>query len=322
MSKNKKTILCIDGGGIRGIIPLTILKKLHSKNNDFLNNIDIISGSSIGAVIGCALIIPNSDKTQPKYSIDEVFNIFKEKIPKIFYVSWAHWFYTFGGLFGPKYSDYYILRELETIFNDIKVKDLLKPIIIPSYDLITDKSYIFNSEDHNELYIKDILRSAVAAPTYFYPNDIKINDEKKILIDSGIVANNTSRLCFNHIIDNNYNKLDLCNDYLTNLLKYKDNIKILNIGTGKLKERLVTNNNYGLTGWAPKIVNVIMNAEISEDINECKKILGCNFLKLNCPIDIKHYDIDNISYIDYYINAVNNYIDDKKIDKYLKWVSN
>ena len=65
-----------------------------------------------------------------------------------------------------------------------------------------------------------------------------------------------------------------------------------------------------------------MNAECSEDINECKKILCSNFLKLNCAIDIKYTDIDNISYVDYYIKIATEYINDKKINKYYDWLLN
>ena len=113
MYNDKKNILCIDGGGVRGIIPITILKIFHSINESFLDKIDIISGSSIGAVIACALIIPNETNDKPKYNINELFILFKDKMPKIFYLSWTHWFRTLGGIIGPKYSDYYILIELE-----------------------------------------------------------------------------------------------------------------------------------------------------------------------------------------------------------------
>lgn len=43
---------------------------------------------------------------------------------------------------------------------------LLKPIIIPCYDLITDKIFIFNTLDHGELLVRDVLRSVIGAPIF------------------------------------------------------------------------------------------------------------------------------------------------------------
>ena len=195
-----KSILCIDGGGMRGIIPL-IMIDIVNQNNNLLDKIDIISGSSIGAFIGCALIIPNDDNTSYKYNSQELIKIFKEKMPKIFYSSWYHWT-TFGGFYGPKYTDHNMIEELKTLFGDLKIKDLLKPIIIPSYDILKDEIFIYNTKDHGELYVKDMIRSVTAAPTYFYPSNTKINEDEKILIDGGIVWNNTSKLCFNYLLSN------------------------------------------------------------------------------------------------------------------------
>lgn len=41
---------------------MVLIKKICDIDDFFLDKIDIISGSSIGAVLGCVLIIPNEEK--------------------------------------------------------------------------------------------------------------------------------------------------------------------------------------------------------------------------------------------------------------------
>ena len=50
-------ILSIDGGGVRGIFPLTILKSIQNdfKEIDFCRDFDVISGTSTGSIIAAGI---------------------------------------------------------------------------------------------------------------------------------------------------------------------------------------------------------------------------------------------------------------------------
>jgi len=289
-------ILCINGGGVRGIIPLIIIKKLNKYNN-ILDKIDIVSGSSIGAIISCCLVLPDKDNNY-KYNIDQLINLFIYLMNRIFNVSWFRYIYSLNGLIISKYDDKIINDILYELFNDMKLNQLLKNVIIPSYDLNNNKSIIFNSIDHGEMLIRDILRGTTAAPTYFNPYEFIFNKNKMKLIDGSIIDNNTSRIClFNNIKDKK--------------------LKIINLGTGYINDNI--NNNYGIIKWLPKIINIIMNGEINEDINECKLLLNDKYLYIDLLINNKYYKLDKPLYIDYYIEQTNKYIDNSIINEYIKW---
>ncbi len=57
MSLIKKTarILCIDGGGIRGLIPATIIAQWEALLGPIANNFHMISGTSTGGILASAL---------------------------------------------------------------------------------------------------------------------------------------------------------------------------------------------------------------------------------------------------------------------------
>jgi hypothetical protein len=48
-------ILCLDGGGIRGILTTTILKRICKHNPAFLDNVDLIVGTSAGGLLSLLL---------------------------------------------------------------------------------------------------------------------------------------------------------------------------------------------------------------------------------------------------------------------------
>ncbi|KAG6495632.1 hypothetical protein ZIOFF_043458 [Zingiber officinale] len=72
------TVLCIDGGGVRGIIPATILDFLESKLQELdgqsariADYFDVIAGTSTGGLITTMLSAPN-DKKRPLFAAKEI----------------------------------------------------------------------------------------------------------------------------------------------------------------------------------------------------------------------------------------------------------
>ncbi|XP_060975019.1 patatin-like protein 3 isoform X1 [Cannabis sativa] len=97
MSKNNNmgvgagttTILSIDGGGVRGIIPGVMLDFLESKLQEFDKNarladyFDVISGTSTGGLIATMISTPN-DKGRPLYAAKDIVPFYKKECPQIF----------------------------------------------------------------------------------------------------------------------------------------------------------------------------------------------------------------------------------------------
>src|ERR1035437_8095555 len=89
---NKFRILTIDGGGLRGVVPLTILAELQRRrkknDNDIVPEIwqsfDLIAGTSTGGLITCALTVKNETKIVAQYSINKIVNIYLDHGNDIF----------------------------------------------------------------------------------------------------------------------------------------------------------------------------------------------------------------------------------------------
>jgi len=71
--EKKIRILSLDGGGIRGIIPATVMVHIEKKIKEFSNNpdariadyFDIIVGTSTGAILGCYYLVPDTKFIKP-----------------------------------------------------------------------------------------------------------------------------------------------------------------------------------------------------------------------------------------------------------------
>jgi patatin-like phospholipase/acyl hydrolase len=108
----KKTcILSIDGGGIRGILPGTLLtyveQKIREKTGDKKATIgqyfDLIAGTSTGGILSLLFLCPDTNG-KFKYSAQEAVDIYLKYGSKIFDLSFRKKFMSLGGLLDEKYD--------------------------------------------------------------------------------------------------------------------------------------------------------------------------------------------------------------------------
>ncbi|KAK6128671.1 hypothetical protein DH2020_037583 [Rehmannia glutinosa] len=84
------TVLSIDGGGVRGIIPATILAFLESKlqeldgpNSRLADYFDIVAGTSTGGLLATMITAPNQED-RPLYAAKEIVDFYLEHCPSLF----------------------------------------------------------------------------------------------------------------------------------------------------------------------------------------------------------------------------------------------
>ncbi|XP_066336287.1 patatin-like protein 2 isoform X1 [Miscanthus floridulus] len=84
------TVLSIDGGGIRGLIPATIIACLEKKLQDLdgpdariADYFDVIAGTSTGALITSMLAAPDENR-RPLFAAKDISKFYLENGPKIF----------------------------------------------------------------------------------------------------------------------------------------------------------------------------------------------------------------------------------------------
>src|SRR5207253_1157613 len=106
-------LLSLDGGGVRGIITLKILKSIleranqkTGKNLQIADLFDFYCGSSIGTILISALLVPDPNQpNQPKYNIDFIIDQIVKESPIIFTTSFFQDVQTLWGFRLPKYID-------------------------------------------------------------------------------------------------------------------------------------------------------------------------------------------------------------------------
>ena len=207
MSDNTKLtrILSIDGGGIRGVIPGQILVVLEDKLKELDHNpqarigdyFDLIAGTSTGGILACLYLTPQvNDPLAPRYSAHEVVSFYLERGGEIFHIPWRKRVITAAGLMDEKYPTGPMERALMEYIGDLRLSQLIKPSLIPSYDIEARRAHFFNQDNDRQgnardYLVRDVIRATTAAPSYFEVAQAhSFADDHYPLIDGGVFANN------------------------------------------------------------------------------------------------------------------------------------
>lgn len=177
-------VLSIDGGGVRGLLPATILllleKKLQQKTSNpnarIADYFDLLAGTSTGGILTCMYLLPGADG-RPKYTAEDVLNFYKTKMTTVFSRTLYDKVTSVWGWDGPQYSVSPYETMLKQYAGDALLSQLLRPCVLTSYNIDIGEPHFFcNSSDKKEMpydfYVRDVARSTSAAPTYFVPSEI------------------------------------------------------------------------------------------------------------------------------------------------------
>lgn len=195
-------VLSIDGGGIRGLIPVTILEMLEKELSikfeldiyiaDFVR---LVAGTSTGSLIALGLTVSDpSDLYKPLYHAENLSSFYTQEGVKIFPPTyWVTEIWSeLKQISQPKFSPEELKESLRRHFKDINFGATINGIqaLIPTYQLQTDRLYIFDNKkasDSNYM-MREIVQASTAAPTYFPA--VSIGEED--YVDGGIGLNNPS----------------------------------------------------------------------------------------------------------------------------------
>lgn len=187
-----RRVLTIDGGGVKGIIPASLLAIVEEEAKAPLNEFfDLIVGTSTGGVIalGIAIGIPAAD----------ILQFYLRHAPAIFPPARGGALGRFGrrtrrrwgGSAG--YDVHGFRRLLEGHFGERRLSDALTRVVIPAYETLQNKPYVFKTAHHPRFTqdwkrtCLDVALATAAAPTYFPAHRLEHGTR---LVDGGIWANN------------------------------------------------------------------------------------------------------------------------------------
>ena len=317
---SRSRILSIDGGGIKGIVPAVVLlhlekllKQLSKNQNSRIHDyFDLFSGASTGAIIIAGLLSPNKNN-RPKYSPEEILDLYLENGHIIFNSSFFQEIKSVSGIVNVKYDPEGLEFVFEKYFCKSELKSLLKPSLIPVYDLSRGKNYFFRQQKaltsprHN-FYVKDLLRGATSALSYFPPAQIStVNDrEHRCFIDGGVFANNPALSAYAEFRYHNSN------------LHAKDTM-MLSLGTGRKTTNLdcEVTANWGAAEWLYQGSYLTSNAVASASDYQLNAVYDNkpNYLRLDASFDDEQSSsMDNTDkeYLDYLISLGESIVKEKQ----------
>ncbi|MEP7264426.1 MAG: patatin-like phospholipase family protein [Bacteroidota bacterium] len=199
-----KKILSIDGGGIRGIIPgkvieyleERIIEKTQNKDARISDYFDFIAGTSTGGILTCLYLCPG-DNGRPKYKASDAVELYLKYGGEIFHTNAFNKWRGKYGLISKVYQSDNMEKRLKEYFGDVKLAQLLKPCLIPTYETDLRQTYFFGQHKAKDdpgsrnYFVRDVCRATSSAPSYFEPAHIKSEGNySHSFIDGGIFANN------------------------------------------------------------------------------------------------------------------------------------
>jgi len=283
------TILSIDGGGVRGIIPATMLAELESclqrldgGDKRLVDYFDLVAGTSTGGLITAMITAPSKENPKrPLLSAAEVLEYYQNYSSTIF----PQFRHPFGRLWkklvalgGPKYKARGFEHLLSKFFDDdLYLDSTLTSVLIPAFDIKLQQPVFFSSwkarrDPLLNAQLRHVCRATSAAPTYFAPVQFSVVDKTKEppesreyhMIDGGIAVNNPTYVAITQAI--NEVQSGTLNTRRVDYGGY-DDLLVLSLGTGQQIQSYDTNEvaKWGVFKWmaykgdAP-LVDMVFNA--------------------------------------------------------------
>ena len=162
---SKKIILSIDGGGIRGIIPLCALIEMERQiGKPAREVVSFVAGTSTGAIIAAGLAMG--------LSAARVLELYQEAGPAIFRMDTLGWI--FSG-FSYRYKTKPMADLIRRYINEPLMNQSPIDIMLSATRVEDGKNWYFvrdnsaNAQSTGKLSMVDCITASSAAPTYFEP---------------------------------------------------------------------------------------------------------------------------------------------------------
>lgn len=258
-----KTLLLIDGGGARGVIPAKllahwraeILRRTGARSFHITRAVDFLGGTSTGGLIVGALNTKSKFST-PLMDADDVLQMYRDELKNIFKKPPR----VVRGLWSEIYNADNIEKVFEDVFGFATNKDNILPYILPTYDFYSERPFYFTQHTPRVL-MSHALRATSSAPYLFRPTKFKdAQGREGYYIDGGINANNSPLISAIIEARNSVEGFEV------------NNFRIISIGTGyKPNPREFKRvNRAGALYWAKNITPLLLgsNTQLIEQWGE------------------------------------------------------
>lgn len=280
-----KTVLAIDGGGVRGILPAMILAEIeHRTCNQAFKLFDVIAGTSTGAFV--ASLAARKSVTLEPMPAAEIVTQFRENSHRYFKRRWPRG----PGWFGPLYQQRSVEQVLRELLQDAELLATATALIVPVYVLRQNapRVHYFNTLTAKQMPSENyslwqIIRGATAAPAYFPPFDVRSlgGETTQTAIDGGVFANNPAMLGWLHahqtlsggFKDNKENRYFALHEQFDTNATTLANTVVVSIGTGFANHPPVDPDKargWGKLGWMLPLLSVMFEGQSEQSTSELK----------------------------------------------------
>lgn len=273
-----RRILCIDGGGIKGVFPASFLATVEDALGKSTSRFfDLIVGTSTGGIIALGLGLG--------FSAQQMLAFYEESGPAVF-----------GGNGGlrllrwmarAKYKPSALRTALQGVFGERLIGESETRLVIPSFNIENGEVHVWKTAHHPRLErdykhrAVEVALSTAAAPTYF---PTYLTAAGIPLIDGGVWANNPVAIVAVEAIG---------------ILRWDaTEIRILSLGctAPPLAADWGRNHSLGIVGWSHKIVDVFMTAQSASATGMAQHLLADRnqMLRINPTVGQGRFDVDKI----------------------------
>ena len=271
-------VLSFDGGGIRGLVTLALLKRLEAQVPNLIKGADLLAGTSTGGIIALGLAAGKS--------VDELIALYLDNGKQIFDDSWFDDIRDLGTLAGADYDLKNLEKILKRTFAKTRLRHLNKRVLVPSFNLDNGEAdeakrtwapkFFHNfpgpDSDGDELVV-DVALDTSAAPTYFPSHGS--------YIDGGVVAANPSMAAVAQTQDPRN----------TGPAPKLADIYLLSLGTGRNLSYIKGKDlDWGLAQWAKPLVNLLLDASMGIADFQCRHLLKDTYRRI-APTFPRHTNI-------------------------------
>ena len=259
-------VLSIDGGGIRGIIPALVLAEIERRTARPIGDlVDLIAGTSTGAIIACALAQPDA---LPARRIAELY---ETEGARIFDRSLIKKIVSVDGLLDERYDSAGLVDALTRWLGPGRLTDTRPSLLLTAYDLEGRRAVLLGAGD--DITLVDAAHASSAAPSYFEP--VRVGGAT--LVDGGVFATNPAVLAYAHA----HGELEL----------------LVSLGTGEHTRplRYEEVRDWGRLEWAQPILDVVFDGTADAVDLELTALLPAGYVRLQTRLEEASDALDDAS---------------------------
>ena len=272
-------ILSLDGGGIKGIFPASVLTYLEENclaGKSIGEYFDLISGTSTGGIIALGLGAGLSARDVMNLYVSEGHRVFP---PAQRIKSRRFW----NRIRRNRYDRTALDDLLEQFLGGKKLKDSKYRLLIPATEAKHGDPAVYKTPHHPGYYLDgdkpmaEVAAATSAAPTYLKP----VLQDGYILVDGGIWANNSTMMALV--------------EALTCFSVQREQIAILSIGCGQDGFRINAKQTAGAGQFHWRaIIHVAMHYQSLTAVNQAGLLLGRDkVIRLDRPEGADPIELDD-----------------------------